>query len=170
MSLPRRAFSKLAWVVVAAVFASALLIAAVGQPVARTPDEHVLRVAGTIKCPTCIGQSVAQSEAPASRDIRVDIARRITQGESDDQIRQDLANRFGPDILLSPSHSGVVGLVWILPVLISLVVLIGLVLAFRRWRLTTGGEVSAADRVLVTDALVEFAGSDFYDDEYDSSV
>lgn len=157
------------WVVVAAVFASALLVAAVGQPVARTPDEHVLRVAGTIKCPTCIGQSVAQSEAPASRDIRVDIARRITQGESDDQIRQDLANRFGADILLSPSHRGVVGLVWILPVLMSLVVLIGLALAFRRWRLTAGGEVSDADRVLVSDALAEFAGSAF-DDEYDSRV
>ena len=169
MSLPRRAF-KLSWVVVAAVFASALLIAALGQPVARTPDEHVLRVAGTIKCPTCIGQSVAQSEAPASRDIRVDIARRITQGESDDQIRQDLANRFGPDILLSPSHSGVVGLVWILPLLMSLVVLIGLARAFRRWRLTTGGEISDADRVLVTDALSKFAGSAFDDDGYDSPV
>ena len=169
MRLSRRAFN-VAWVVVAVTFASAMLIATLGQPGARTPDEHVLRIAAMIKCPTCIGQSVAQSEAPASRDIRVDIARRITEGESDDQIRQDLASRFGPDILLSPSHSGVVGLVWILPVLMSLVVLIGLALAFRRWRLTTGGEISDADRVLVADALAEFAGSDFDDDEYDSRV
>ena len=169
MSLPRRALN-VAWVVVAVTFGSAMFIAALGQRDARTPDEHVLRIAGTIKCPTCIGQSVAQSEAPASRDIRVDIARRIAQGESDDQIRQDLASRFGPDILLSPSHSGVVGLVWILPVLMSLVVVIGLMLAFRRWRLTTGGEASEADRVLVTDALAGFAGEAFDDDEHDSRV
>ena len=169
MSLSRRAFN-VAWGVVVVVFASALLIAGLGRPGARTPDEHVLGIAATIKCPTCIGQSVAQSEAPASRDIRVNIARRITLGESDDQIRHDLASRFGPDILLSPSHSGVVGLVWMLPILLSFVVLIGLVLAFRRWRLLRSGEVSDADRLLVAAALADFAGSDFDGEEHDSRV
>ena len=158
MRLSHRA-GNLIWTTVAVVFVGAMLIATLGRPAARTPDEHMLSVAASIKCPTCIGQSVAQSEAPASQDIRADIGRRITLGESDDQIRQDLASRFGPDILLSPSHRGIVGLVWLLPVAVALAVLIGLVLAFRRWRLPAAGDVSEADRLLVTDALAEFADS-----------
>ncbi|MEO7399138.1 MAG: cytochrome c-type biogenesis protein CcmH, partial [Ilumatobacteraceae bacterium] len=90
MSL-QRGWNGLAWLAIVVVLAGALLVGALGQRGARTPDERVERVAATIKCPTCVGQSVAQSEAPASRDIRADIARRITLGESDDQIRQEMA-------------------------------------------------------------------------------
>ena len=98
-------------------------------------------------------RSVAQSEVPASRDIRADIARRITLGESDDQIRQEMASRFGPDILLSPSHDGIVGLVWIIPILMLAAVAAGLVLAFRRWRTVASGIVTDADRALIAKAF-----------------
>lgn len=162
-----RARSNLAWLAIVTVLAGALLIGAFGQRGARTPDERVERVAATIKCPTCVGQSVAQSEAPASRDIRADIARRITLGESDDQIRQEMASRFGPDILLSPSHDGIVGLVWIIPILMLAAVAAGLVLAFRRWRMVASGIVTDADRVLIAKAFERLEAGDLDHEQVD---
>lgn len=166
----QRGRANLAWLAVVVALAGALLVGALGHQGARTPDERVGRIATTIKCPTCVGQSVAQSEAPASRDIRADIARRITLGESDDQIRQDMATRFGPDILLSPSRRGIVGLVWIIPIFMFGAVAVGLVLAFRRWHAVGSGLVTDADRSLVADALAEFESRDLDGEGADSSV
>ena len=73
-------------------------------------------MAETLKCPTCRSQSVADSEAPSAKAIRAEIARRLEAGESEDEIRDYLVSRFGEEILLTPSSSGVTGLVWVLPV------------------------------------------------------
>ena len=141
------------------VIVVALTVAGFGARPPRTTGERVERIAETIKCPTCAGESVAQSDAPASRDIRADIHRRIEAGESDDAIRQAMATSFGPDILLSPSSSGVVGLVWILPLFAVVVCAIGLGFAFLRWR-SRPAIASEADRILVTAAMAEWDGRD----------
>ena len=88
----------------------------------------------TIKCPTCRGQSVAESDAAASKAIRSDIARRIADGQSDRDIRDYYAAKYGEDILLRPTSSGLAGLVWVLPVAIGVVAASGLGFAFWRWR------------------------------------
>lgn len=80
------------------------------------------------------------------------VARRMALGETDDQIRQDMATRFGPDILLSPSHDGIVGLVWVLPLLLLGGAGVGVVLAFRRWHMTEPGAPTLEDRRRVADA------------------
>lgn len=162
----QRGRANLAWLAVIVVLAGAFMVGALGHQGARTPDERVGQIAATIKCPTCVGQSVAQSEAPASRDIRADIARRITLGQSDDQIRQEMARRFGPDILLTPSRSGIVGLVWIIPVLMAITIVFGFALAFRRWRRVGSGAPTDVDRSLVASALADFKGRDL-DNEQD---
>ncbi len=141
------------WVLSIVVIAVALTVAAAGSRAPRTTGERVERLAATIKCPTCAGQSVAQSEAPASRDIRADIQRRVAEGESDDTIRQAMAIRFGPDILLSPSPHGIVGLVWLLPVLAFLGCATGLAVAYARWRAHRQGPPSASDRELLNASI-----------------
>lgn len=161
---PRRA--NFVWFAVMVVLGGSLLIAGFARPDPRTLDERVGRIAATIKCPTCVGESVAQSEAPASRDIRTDIARRIALGESDDQIRDDLAQRFGADILLSPSQTGIVGLVWIAPILMLAAVTGGLAMAFRRWHLPDRVELTDADRAIVSEAVETFAQSDLENDQF----
>jgi Cytochrome C biogenesis protein len=51
-------------------------------------------------------QSVAESDAAASRGIRTLIAERIDQGASDDAIRHELAATPGESIPLTPNSSG----------------------------------------------------------------
>jgi cytochrome c-type biogenesis protein CcmH len=98
------------------------------------PLDRAQALEQTIKCPTCRGQSVAESDAAASKAIRTEIARRITEGQTDNQIRDYFAVQYGEDILLRPASSGWGGLVWMLPVAAIVVAAAGLGFAFWRWR------------------------------------
>lgn len=144
----RRVLPWLALVVVAAV---ALAIGARGGG----PDsdaERVRSIAERVRCPTCRSQSAAESDAPASRAIREEIARRVAAGERDDQILAYFADRFGKDVILQPEGTGVAALVWVLPVGAVVAGVAGLVVAFRRWR-PRATAPSEEDRRLVATAL-----------------
>lgn len=124
----------LPWLVMALLVGGSLAVGASGDDGPRTTEARVEAVAKDVRCPTCEGLSVAESEATASRAIRDEIDRRVRRGESDDAIRAYLVSRFGKDILLKPEASGVGGIVWGLPVFAGVCAVGGLALAFRRWR------------------------------------
>jgi cytochrome c-type biogenesis protein CcmH len=144
---------RLGWLALAAVVAVALLVGVTDDRAASTPAERAHRLAETIQCPTCSGQSVADSDASASRYIRTQITQRIAAGATDDQIRDELADSYGDSILLTPQRSGLAGLVWVLPVAALVAALVGVALAFRRWRGRAVVQASDADRALVERAL-----------------
>ena len=79
-------------------------------------------------------QSVANSDAAAAEYIREKIDELIDDGLSDDEIRAYFADRYGDEILLTPSSSGLAGVVWMAPVVLVVVTVAALGLAFRRWR------------------------------------
>jgi len=122
-----------AWVVLLVVVAGAL-VAGTQDSGAKTDSERVQSIAKSVRCPTCRGQSVADSDAPAAANVRKDIERRVADGQSNDDIRSALAARFGDSILLTPPRDGVAGLVWVLPVIALVAALAGITFAFRRWR------------------------------------
>jgi cytochrome c-type biogenesis protein CcmH len=122
---------------------------------ARTPEERVFDVASGYKCPTCRSQSVADSEAPSAKAIKAEIARRLEAGQSEQEIRDYLVAQFGEEIVLTPSSSGVTGLVWVIPVVAVALAVTGLAFAFRRWRRRPSVTVSDADRERVAAARGE---------------
>ena len=97
-------------------------------------EERAQALEHTIKCPVCRGQSVAESDSPAAKDIRIEITRRISDGESDAEIRSFFAQTLGADLLLRPASSGFAGLVWVLPVAGFVLAASGIAFAFVRWR------------------------------------
>lgn len=99
-----------------------------------TNEDRAQALEQTIKCPVCRGQSVAESDSPAANDIRAEITRRISIGESDAEIRGFFARTIGSDLLLRPSSSGFAGLVWVLPVAGFVLAASGIAFAFVRWR------------------------------------
>lgn len=143
---------RLVWVLLGIVVVIALVVGAQGDG-ARTPDERARALAGGIRCPTCAGQSVATSDAPAADAIRQQIAADIEAGRSDDTIRARLTSTYGDDILLNPPRSGFAGLVWVVPVAAVIAAFGGLALAFRRWEKQAPAGPSAGDRDLVAAAL-----------------
>jgi cytochrome c-type biogenesis protein CcmH/NrfF len=55
-----------------------------------------------IRCPVCDGQSLAGSDADIAQDLRIIIKQKIINNISDAQIKQDLVQIYGADILFEP--------------------------------------------------------------------
>jgi cytochrome c-type biogenesis protein CcmH len=147
------------WLAMATVLVAALAIGVADDDGPRTPEERARNLAETVACPACDGQSVAESDAAASRGVRTLIAERIDQGASDDAIRDELVATWGESILLMPNSSGVGGLVWALPVAGLVLALAGVAYVFWRWRGTPSIHASDADHELVDRALWREDGS-----------
>lgn len=135
----------LPWLAMALLVIGALAVAAAGERSPATTEARVERIAKEVRCPTCEGLSVAESEASASRAIRDEIRRRVEAGESSGEIRAYLVSRFGKDVLLKPESSGAGAIVWALPVAAVVAAVGGLVIAMRRLRrpIVWGGAVGA---------------------------
>ncbi|CAN5753874.1 hypothetical protein BH23ACT2_BH23ACT2_00550 [soil metagenome] len=142
------------WLGWAAVAVVAMVLLAVGSLGGgeRSDDARARNLEETIRCPQCASQAVAHSETPSARGVKAVIAERIEAGNTDEEIRDFIASRYGSDVLLEPSGSGFGGLVWGLPVVVAVVAASGLVYRFRDWR-PGGFEVTDGDRDLVADAL-----------------
>ncbi len=111
---------------------------------------RVRALSGKIKCPSCESQSVATSDTPAAKAIRIEIRRRLLAHQSEDQITDYLVGHYGEDILLEPSRTGVGALVWAVPVAAVVIAFVAIGFRFRGWRAKVGaGPVSEEDRALV---------------------
>lgn len=141
----------LPWIAMAVVVVAALAVGTLGggEPSA---EARARSLEETIRCPQCASQSVANSDTPSARGVKVVIRERIEKGNTDEEIRDYIASRYGRDVLLDPSGSGFGALVWALPVVVALVAVGGLVYRFGDWR-PAGRAVTQADRDLVEDAL-----------------
>ncbi len=134
--MTRRSMTKrrLSWIVMAVVLSGSLFVAATGDRSPQTESERIDAVSSDVRCPTCRGQSVRESNAPAAQAIRGEIARRIRSGESDEEIRSYLVSRYGEKILLNPPDSGLASLVWVLPVAGVVIASASVAAALWRWK------------------------------------
>ena len=144
-----RAGSPWMWALMGLVLLGALAVGMRPDNTPSTNDERAHAPADSLKCPTCRSQSVADSDAPVSKEIRSAINRRIEAGQSDAQIRAFLVGQFGEDVLLTPAAGGVTGLVWVIPVVVLIVAGVALGFAFRRWREASPVSVTEDDRELI---------------------
>ena len=141
---------RLPWIALVVVVAAALAVGTFDRGGgAGSDEERAQALAEGFRCPTCAGQSVADSDAPAAKAIRTQIDRQIDEGRSDDEIRDYVLSRY-PRSEQVPPRSGLAGLVWVLPVAAVVIAAAALALAFRRWRVVGDRRVvSEEDRVLV---------------------
>jgi cytochrome c-type biogenesis protein CcmH len=143
----------LSWVLIAIIGVAALIVGAASDGGPQSDGERMSQLASTIRCPQCRGQSVAESNVAIAREIRGDIRTRISEGETDDEIRQVYIDRYGRSIVLNPDSGGFTGLVWIVPVVAAGLATAAVALAFRRWRVQADSlrEATEEDRELVAE-------------------
>lgn len=88
----------------------------------------------TLRCLVCQGQSIADSDAEMAGDMRALVRQRVQAGESPQQIRAWLIQRYGDYVTYDPPLSWVTAPLWIAPLAL---LAIGLFLArglFRKKR------------------------------------
>jgi cytochrome c-type biogenesis protein CcmH len=70
-----------------------------------------------IRCPKCLNESIAESDAPVAADLRREVRRLIGEGASDDEIKTFLSARYGDFVLYRPRLTPTTLVVWAAPVL-----------------------------------------------------
>jgi cytochrome c-type biogenesis protein CcmH len=79
------------------------------------PKTSLSFLEGQIMCPTC-HTTLDMSEAPAAQAIKAQIAKRVAQCWTAQQIEAELVGNFGQGILAAPPHKGFDLLAWWLPI------------------------------------------------------
>ncbi len=93
----------------AVISVTALAIGVTGQTGPTTNEGRMLAIAATLKCEVCEGESVAQSDSDFAQQARVDIAKRLDDGQTAEQIRAFYIQHYGASVSLIPASSGVSG-------------------------------------------------------------
>ena len=75
----------------------------------------------TIRCLVCQGQSIADSNAELAGDMRNLIRQRIAAGQTPDQIRAWLIQRYGAWVTYDPPLDRTTWLLWAAPVLFLII-------------------------------------------------
>jgi cytochrome c-type biogenesis protein CcmH len=91
---------------------------AVGVPAAGAANcgRMVNQLENELMCPTCQGETLAESPAPVAKRIEAFAQRRCAAGASKSRIKSELVSQFGESILAAPPKKGFGLLAWLLPI------------------------------------------------------
>ena len=103
-----------------------ILLAAPSVGFAVEPDEilpdkalesRARSLSTELRCLVCQNQSIDDSQAPLAKDLRIIVRERLKAGDSDDNVRSYLVQRYGDFILLKPPFKFETLLLWLTPLL-----------------------------------------------------
>jgi cytochrome c-type biogenesis protein CcmH len=99
-----------------------------------------------LRCLVCQNQSIDDSEADLARDLRVIVRERLVAGDSDNEVRAYLVERYGEYVLLNPVLAPHTIVLWVAGPLVLLGgAVIVLLAARRKRRVSTGVEQLTAE-------------------------
>lgn len=78
-------------------------------------------IATQLRCPTCKGQGLLESEAPFANSMKELIYQKIEKGLDKKSILKYFKDRYGVWILRSPPKRGIGLFIWIIPILVIVV-------------------------------------------------
>ncbi len=139
------------WTALAVIAASLAVIVGVLAAAPRSDADRVEALASRLKCPVCQSESINDSPAQLSRDLKQLIADRVSEGWSDRQILDFFVTTYGDEVLLDPPARGGTLLLWLLPLLLAAA---GIGVIATRVRRSTR-ELSDEERRRVAEALRE---------------
>lgn len=141
------------------VLALALLAA---PALAVQPDEMLAdpaleararEISKNIRCPVCQGESIDDSNAAISHDLRVIIRERLVAGDTDDEVVDFIVERYGEFVLFNPRASGSNLILWLAgPAMLLLGGGIA-ILAMRRREAPSDAALTAAEEARLTELL-----------------
>ncbi|MGZ5862773.1 MAG: cytochrome c-type biogenesis protein [Methyloceanibacter sp.] len=139
-----------------ALFLPILVSLLVSLPVRAVEPDEILPDAGLetrarhisegLRCLVCQNQSIDDSEAPLAKDLRLLVRDRLKAGDSDQEVIDFIAARYGEFVLLKPRLAPHTLVLWLATPVLFLVALVTIVLAYlRRGRVTAPKPLSAAE-------------------------
>ncbi|MFN5996192.1 MAG: cytochrome c-type biogenesis protein CcmH [Paracoccaceae bacterium] len=130
--------------------------------VAVQPDEMLAdpaleararEISRDIRCPVCQGETIDDSNAPISRDLRLIIRERIVAGDTDAEVVDYIVARYGEGVLFKPPAQGVNLVLWLAGPALLLAGIAVAVAAARRRRATPEAALSSDEEDRVREIL-----------------
>ena len=135
-----------------------LLLAFLAAPAFAVQPDEILKdpaleararaITETLRCPVCQGESIDDSSAPISRDLRLVVRERLVAGDSDDQVIDYVTARYGEFVLFKPRMTGSGFLLWLAgPFMLVLGAMIAFAMTRARAKAEEPKAISAEERV-----------------------
>jgi cytochrome c-type biogenesis protein CcmH len=96
-------------------------------------DRKTREVATELRCPVCQGESIQESPAELSQEMKAIVREQLAAGKTPDEVKAYFVGRYGEWILLRPTTSGVNALLYWLPPLLLVAGAVLVVVIARRW-------------------------------------
>jgi len=106
-----------------------------------------------LRCLVCQNESIDDSDADLAHEIRVLVRERLKAGDSDDQVRQYLVDRYGEFVLLKPVLAWHTLVLWVAAPTILLAGGLVLFVAARRRRIVLDNDGLTAEEQRALDDL-----------------
>ena len=84
-------------------------------------DPRAIELFKEVRCLVCQGQTIHESNAELAEDIKKLIREKISQGETDRQIKEYLVEKYGDWILMTPPFNSHTYVLWSFPFLIMII-------------------------------------------------
>ena len=96
-------------------------------------ESRAREISAGLRCPVCQNESIDESNAPISHELRVLLRERLVAGDTDEQGVDFLVARFGEFILLNPDRQGANLILWaVAPAMLLIALLVGWLTIRRR--------------------------------------
>jgi cytochrome c-type biogenesis protein CcmH len=97
-------------------------------------EERARTLSKELRCLVCQNQSIDESNADLAHDLRILLRQRLVTGDTDQQILDYIAARYGMFVLLDPPFTPATYLLWLTPPLLVLGAGVFLLVRARRRR------------------------------------
>jgi cytochrome c-type biogenesis protein CcmH len=85
-----------------------------------------------LRCLVCQNQNLADSDAELAHDLREEIYGMMSAGQSNEQIKTFLVDRYGDFVLYRPAMSGNTMALWLMPGILLFIGAIALIFTIRK--------------------------------------
>lgn len=89
-------------------------------------------LAKELRCPKCQNQNLADSNAPISKDLKLEVYNLLQEGKSDKEIVDFMVERYGEFVLYRPKVSKVTYVLWYGPAVLIIIGIICVIVIVRK--------------------------------------
>jgi cytochrome c-type biogenesis protein CcmH len=142
----------------------AVALVMLATPVAAVQPDEILddpaleararAISGDVRCPVCQGESIDDSQAPISRDLRLIIRERLVAGDTDAEVFDYIVARYGEFVLFNPRPEGSNLILWLAGPALFLAA-IGVAVAAQRRRVMPEAQLTDVEEARLREILKE---------------
>jgi cytochrome c-type biogenesis protein CcmH len=103
--------------------------------VASDKNQQELRaslILKNLKCMACAGQSVLESESQFAKSLKEYVTQEIVKGKKDEDIYDEIRQRYGDEIFFKPPVNNYTILLWLLPFFLIFIGFVAVIIFLKK--------------------------------------